>query len=265
MNFNSESKAVVEESDSNHCFKYLFIFISPVVLLISYFLFHKVYPQEKSKIEFKPLESKIFYKNLTHDFKNQQLSFHTNIISCYEQSILSKKDPSIIMLVSDKNSKQNLDCVAKKVLKVLNEAIHGTSEYKNLVISTRSLDKDSDKAKFQLDSKLTNLFSHLNKRVALVEDISNIPPKSMMLFYAYGDEYSNSRYNGIVVLLTYTLDIGLSKDKFRLLANDYSLLSSLVEDKLTAEWSNEIHYDQLRPLFSRITNNIVLVDKENNC
>ena len=119
--------------------------------------------------------------------------------------------------------------------------IHCDSNYKNSVINTRSLNKDPDTAKFQLESKLTNLFSHLNKRTALVEDISNIPPKGMMIFYAYGDEYSNSRYNGIILLLTYTFDIDLNKEKLKKLSNDYSLLSSLVEEKLTSEWSNEIH------------------------
>jgi hypothetical protein len=57
----------------------------------------------------------------------------------------------------------------------------------------------------------------------------------------------------------------LNKEKLKKLSNDYSLLSSLVEEKLTSEWSNEIHYDQLKPLLARIANNIVLVDREIGC
>lgn len=254
-----------EEANSNSYLKYLISIISIVVLIISVLLFKFNPNQREKKVEFKPLESKFLIKNLKNDFKNQHVNFYSNIVSCYENSILNNKDPSIVMLVSDKNSKQNLDCVGKKLLKMLNEIIHGDSNYKNLVINTRLLDRDPDTAKLQLDSNLTNIFNQLNKRTVLVEDISNIPPKAMMIFYAYGDEYSNSRYNGIMVLLSYALDVGLSGDKFKLLSNDYSLLSTLVEEKLTADWSNEIYYDQLKPLFTRIANNIVLVDRESNC
>jgi hypothetical protein len=254
-----------EELNSKSYLKYLMMIISIVVLIISALLV-KFYPNQSSKkVEFKPLESKLLVKNLKNDFKNQHINFYSNIVSCYENSILKNKDPSIIMLVSDKNSKQNLDCVGKKLLKMLNEMTHGDSNYKNLVINTKLLDKDPDIAKLQLDSNLSNIFTQLNKRTVLVEDISNIPPKAMIIFYAYGDEYSNSLYNGIIILLSYTLDVGLSGDKFKLLSNDYSLLSTLVEEKLTADWSSEIYYDQLKPLFTRIANNIVLVDRESNC
>ncbi len=131
-----------EELNSKSYLKYLMMIISIVVLIISALLV-KFYPNQSSKkVEFKPLESKLLVKNLKNDFKNQHMNFYSNIVSCYENSILKNKDPSIIMLVSDKNSKQNLDCVGKKLLKMLNEMTHGDSNYKNLVINTKLLDKD---------------------------------------------------------------------------------------------------------------------------
>lgn len=59
------------------------------------------------------------YKALKDSFKQQHTNFYSNIISCYENSILNNKDPAIIMLISDKKSKKNLRCITEKLLNFL--------------------------------------------------------------------------------------------------------------------------------------------------
>jgi hypothetical protein len=89
----------------------------------------------------------------------------------------------------------------------------------------------------------------------------------MILFYTYGDDASTAKYRGIMVLLTYELETVISnnKEKSDELNNEYSKLISIIETSLYDKWSKNIDYDQLKPLFTRIGNNYMLVYPEQSC
>ena len=101
----------------------------------------------------------------------------------------------------------------------------------------------------------------------LIENIHNLPAESMILFYTYRDDATNAKYLGIIILFPYELEIVLSnnKEKHDELNSEYSKLSSFIETSLYDKWSKDIDYDQLKPLFTRIANNYVLVNPEQSC
>jgi hypothetical protein len=209
-------------------------------------------------------EPYILHDTLKHEFPNQTNEFFKSIISSYDYSIRKRVAPSIIMLVSDKLTSENTKCVARKLLKIL---INKKSD-KNCIIDTKKLsDMEHEAAKEVLDGDLINIFTNLSEKFALVEDIQLIPAKSMLLFHSYGDDDSTAKYKGIITLLTFEIDEDISEDreKFSHLASDYAVLSKFVENKLGERLSKNMHADQLYPLYTRISNNIILVNNEDCC
>ena len=260
-NVTSQDERIEETTN----FKMYFLFAFLTIILPFLFI---VGPFKGSKTSnfIKPVGSKKLLEVLNNEFKSQSRSFHSSLISCYNHSILESKDPSVILLVADRNNKESLNCIARKLLKALNIATHGDNlDYNYLIVDTKHLSRNEDEAKMQLDLNFKKIFKDLKRNIALVEDLNNIPPQSMILFYAYGDDASNSKYNGIIILITFVIDEVFDKIKFDKLSTDYAMLSSFVEMKLNEKWSNDIDYDQLKPLYTRIGNNIILVGSEKSC
>ncbi len=205
-------------------------------------------------------------RRLQSNFPNQTINFYSNVLSCYEHSIENKLDPSIIMLVSDKLTSKNVNCVSKKLLKLLAQNFDDKIDYDLLVLnSDKYKNKKSEAVKMEMDEDLVEIFSKEN--FALVEDIHNLPAKSMILFYTYGDDASTAKFKGIMIFFTYELDVVISNNKEKIdeFSKDYSKLSSFIEKNLNDKWSKDIDYDQLKPLFTRIGNNYVLVNPEQSC
>ena len=207
-------------------------------------------------------------RRLQTAFPNQTKGFYSNIISCYKHSVEKNQDPSIIILVSDKQTTKNVNCVARNLLQLLIKSHDEKIDHNKVIIkSSKYKNKDSELVKKELDEDLINIFTNLNGKIALIEDINNIPAQSMILFYTYGDDVSTAKYKGIMILFTYELDevISNNKDKYNLFSSDYAKLSSFVEKSINDKWSVFIDYDQLKPLYTRIANNVVLVNHEQSC
>ena len=212
---------------------------------------------------------KSLISQLKNNFPNQTKGFYSNVISCYEHSVTGNQDPAIIILVSDKHTTKNVNCVAKNLLKFLLKDHDGEFDYTLAALnSVKYKNKDSENVKKELDTDLINIFSNMKGKIALIENIENIPAKSMMLFYSYGDDLSTAKYKGIMILLTYELSeeiISNNKEKYEELTKSYNKLSSFVEKDINDRWSVFIDYDQLKPLYTRIANNIILVNNEKSC
>ena len=90
----------------------------------------------------------------------------------------------------------------------------------------------------------------------------------MILLYSYGDDITTAKYRGIMILLTYELNeeiISNDKEQYEELTKDYSKLTSFVEKDINDRWYVFIDYDQLKPLYNRIVNNIILINNEKSC
>jgi hypothetical protein len=212
-------------------------------------------PLMKSKFD-------VLKTRLVEDFPNQSKEFHLNILSTYKHSVLEALDPSIVLLVSDKNSGKNLKCVTEKVLTVLADK----TDVNNIRVSPLDLMANrtgTQDVKMELDKKLEEIFAV--SRIGLVENIELIPPQSMILFYTYGDDVHTAKFPGILLMFTLQLDIELAQTHHLLFSNNVSKFSQFLEDYLKNLWQSHIDSDQLLPLLARIANNLILINNEKNC
>jgi hypothetical protein len=202
--------------------------------------------------------------SMVENFPNQDRLFYNNIISSYENSILKNRDPAIILMVSDKNTKKSFKCVSRKLLKILNDAVnlcYKRIDTNSLVVDTKNLiNLNSETAKSILDKDIVEIIEKSKSRIVLVDDVLNIPPESMLIFHGFGDDESNARYKGIIILLTVEIDEIFYDEEMNV-----KRLTAIVDKYLSQKWSNFIDYDQLRPLFARIMNNVVFVKNEIDC
>ena len=86
----------------------------------------------------------------------------------------------------------------------------------------------------------------------------------MFLFYTYGDYKLSAKYSGIVILLSLALNSEMKIENLQrqeILKRDAKLIE-IVENHLFSSHLSKIHEDQLRPLFSRICNNVIFVNYE---
>lgn len=215
---------------------------------------------------------KSFIELLKSKYPNQTNLFWANIQSTYRHSILKSKDPSIVLIVSDELTKNLGSNLAHDILNSVKASIEENSHNLNDLIINPKTDvqlktsiesKNNDKVKLQIDTRLNRIFDN-GQRIAMVKNINLIPATSMLLFYTYGDDLLSAKYPGVIILMTLELEeiIGSNDNLRENLQKSQSKLTGYVEDYLFNIWSKQVGEDQLRPLFTRIANNVVLVNYE---
>ena len=149
----------------------------------------------------------------------------------------------------------------KKVAEGAKVLIRGDSNLEDSVINSTKLSSLNDEeAKEELDKRLVYIFQNLNEKIALIEDIQDLPDKSMILFHSYGDDKSNAKFKGIIIIFTFNFKGEIENREMS--DKDMTLF---IEQKLNDKLNQSFHYDQLNALFTRIANNLVLIQIENNC
>lgn len=256
--------------DSNqNTWKPIFFFL---LVILALFFIYTIWSQPKLENNF--AKKYAGFDRLKTKYPNQTNLFWANIESCYRHSILKSKDPSIILIVSDETTRELGNILAYDILSLVHSSVAtNTHHLDDLVISPQSdydltslISEDKyDEVKLLIDTKLNRVFMN-KKKIALVKDIQEIPATSMLLFYTYGDDLLSAKYPGVVILMTLKLEGALENENNRdfrdALMKSQSKLTSYVEDYLFNLWSKQVGDDQLRPLFTRIANNVVLVNKE---
>lgn len=212
-----------------------------------------------------------YIKELRNKYPNQSSSFWANIESSCKHSLIKQRDPSIVLIVNDLETKHLARTIITDVLNTLLKLINKTSSNKldSFVIdpvddsSLSQLIKENsyDKSKLYIDTKLINLFK-AGDRLALVNHIEVLPAQTMLLFYTYGDDLQNAKFPGILILMSLNIDTRLDDSHRARFAKSSSSLTKYAEDYLFNLWSSSIDDDQLRPLFTRIANNVIFVNNE---
>lgn len=190
---------------------------------------------------------------LFKEFPNQNKNFKLQILSSYDESIQSRGNPSIVMLVYDDDSAIS-DCILNRIFKVF--GVKNVPELDGRHLKTF----DIEKAKLEIDNRLENAFKS-GQRYFLVKNIQEIPNSAMLIFYKYGDILPDVKYPGVMIFFTYKLKNSLSSEEPQSIKGDLTKLTVHVEKELTELWS-DIHFDQLMPLFARVTNNVAFVEKD---
>jgi hypothetical protein len=203
-------------------------------------------------------------------YPNQTKTFWANIESTFRHSVLNSKDPSIVMIVNEEQTRKLSERLADDIFKFyLNILDKSDDELHHLIIDpkndndfSKSIESnDSNRVKLILDNRLMKIFDNSNK-LAMIKNIQEIPAKSMILFYTYGDILPDAKYPGVLILMKLNLDENFDDQQRTEFLKSTARLSSFVETHLRKMWSKSIHEDQLAPLFSRIGNNVILVNTE---
>lgn len=198
---------------------------------------------------------------------NQTDLFWANIESSFKHSVVQSKDPSVVLFVNDRETKSLTQRLIVDIVKGLQyRVLKRKSPLTNLIIdpisdsSLKNLidSNEMDKTKLYVDTKLDELFKS-EEKLALIKNIELMPASTMILFYTYGD-YENAKYPGVLIFMNLNLDETISSDQRQMFQENLSTLSEFVEGHLFELWSQEIGADQLRPLFTRIANNLVFVN-----
>lgn len=203
-------------------------------------------------------------------YPNQTSSFWANVESTFVHSIINSKDPSIILIVNDETTSELAAKVTNDLFQSFLNILSKNSKRRDFFVDPQDdgelaklINNDEfDLVKSYVDKKLDNIFLSGNK-LALVRNIEQLPPTTMLLFYTYGDDLANAKYPGVVIFMSLKLkNIFMEKQNRNDLLKSSSKLNEFVENYLFDLWSNKIGDDQLRPLFTRIANNVILVNEE---
>lgn len=238
-----------------------------IIILLSIFLGNIFFSSKSDKQVSKINDLKFdLIDDLKKIYPNQSEYFWINIESCYKHSVVKSEDPSIILMIYDEESANTYSKLSREVLNYLDKIYKSNG---HVLISTKNDKnfndlierKNSDDSKLYVDSKLSEHFESGGK-LALIEDVQQFPAHSMVLFYAYGDEKKYAKFPGVLIFMSLKLDEILDTKR----KNDYSLkpkkLREFAESYMFNMWSKWIREDQLRPLFTRIANNVILVNNE---
>lgn len=136
-----------------------------------------------------------------------------------------------------------------------NQFVIDPSSDSSLIRSIES--REVDRAKLEVDTRLDRIF-RADEKLALVRNIQKMPAQAMILFYTYGD-YENAKFPGVLIFMSLSLEHELSNDERARFNDRIASLTEFVEDYLFNLWKSEIAADQLRPLFTRIANNLCFV------
>lgn len=209
-------------------------------------------------------------KSLKSKYSTQSANFWANLQSSYRHSIVKSRDPSIILIASDRNTSELATNISYDILQGVAEIQRTQAPYRSplrtseLVVSPTDAEfarliraHDYDQVKLHLDTRLDAIFRS-GQRIALVENIQLVPATAMIIFYTYGDVV-NAKHPGVMILMGLVLDETLTSAQKSAYAESTALLNGHVEDYLSRIWSTRIGDDQLKPLFTRIANNVVLV------
>ncbi len=208
-------------------------------------------------------------EKLQAKYSKQTNRFWANIESTFRHSVLNSKDPSIVLVVNDQQTRNVsailVDDIVKLYFDTLNRQQNSwlidPSKDADLIELIRS--ENSDKVKMVMDDRLKAIFDHGDK-IALIKNVQVLPAKSMLLFMSYGDLQAYAKYQGVLIIMT--LDVGEEFDEQERakLTRKTDYLYAYVQNYLTKLWSKIVGPDQLEPLYTRIANNVILVSPEDD-
>ena len=164
--------------------------------------------------------------------------------------LIQEKDPSrpaIVLIATTKSYSYIAECLSRKVASLV-ETVHGLNDNDDtyMTIEAGHLNSlDPDEAKSQMDQDLSDNYQGRHM-VAVIHDLGSLPAIAATLLHAYCD-HESARFKKAVLLATIYLEAGIT------------LCTEEVEAYLAEVWQ-EVTEDVLKPLISRIANNIAIME-----
>lgn len=211
----------------------------------------------------------LILNKLKTNYPNQTDQFWANIKSSFKHSIIESKDPSIILIVNDLETKDLSRKISLDILTSLRSILKSDSKSESLIIDPIDdsylfkliQNSETDRSKLYIDDKLDSIFKS-GEKLALVNNIELLHAHTMLLFYTYGDDLTNAKYPGVLILMNLNINENIDSSlRLRFLKSSQSI-TKFAEDYMFNIWSKYIGDDQLRPLFTRIANNVIFLNNE---
>jgi hypothetical protein len=214
----------------------------------------------------------LYLRELKAKYPSQTSLFWANIEASCRHSLIKQRDPSIVLIVNDRDTQDLASTLTNDIMRMLLKVMGHASETADVQRLTLDVRADSDladmmrggshdKLKLHIDTRLVDLFRS-GHRVALVNNIEQLPARAMLLFYTYGDDLQTAKFPGVLILMNLNIEGSLDAALRARFVKNNKVLTKYTEDYLFRLLSASIDDDQLKPLFTRIANNVILVNHE---
>lgn len=156
--------------------------------------------------------------------------------------------PAVILMASPTKHAHIAKCIAKKIAENFERSL-GISPVTSLADVGKIKDFDPPVQKKKLDEHLFSAFSEDQRKSFVIDNLQLLHPEAALILHGYCDN-DNAPYKDVMMVLVMYVD-GVV---------DYS--SASVEGYLEQLWSQGLEVDKVKALLSRVANNIVTVEME---
>ena len=192
-------------------------------------------------------------KQIKQDFPSETDRFWSSVFAPIYR-VIQEDDPSrpaVILIATTRSTRTVAECLSRKVatiVEALYDLIPGKSD-PYLTLEAQELKaSSSDEARSDMETALNNNFDQ-GHMVAVIHDLGSLPPEVAALLHAYCD-HESAHYRKAVILATAYLE------------PEMTLTVGAVEAYLLNTWE-KLGIDLLKPLLSRVGNNIAIVSRDN--
>ena len=159
----------------------------------------------------------------------------------------SPSRPAVVLIATMMPNRVTSECLSREVASQF-DALYGLHDNTDTYITIEAehlMSLDPDEAKTHMDQDLSDNYQgrHI---VAVIHDLGSLPATAATLLHAYCD-HESAHFKNVVLLATAYLEPGIA------------LCTDEVEAYLYEVWQ-ELEEDVLKPLISRIANNIAIME-----
>ncbi|CAG5121000.1 unnamed protein product [Candidula unifasciata] len=158
--------------------------------------------------------------------------------------------PVVILMASPTKYERISKCIAKKITENFQQSL-GLAPAESVADVGRFRHLDPPLQKQKLDEYLHLTFSDSQKKSFVIDNLQLLHPEAALMLHGYCDN-DNAPYKDVMMVLL------LYVDEHKVM--DYS--SASIESYLEQLWSQGLEIDKVKALLSRVANNIVTVEME---
>ena len=202
----------------------------------------------------KPHELGFNMEQLKQDFPSETERFWSSMFAPIHR-VVQEGDPArpaVILIATKRSTRTVAECLARKVATVI-EALYDLVPGKSDPYLTLEAQEMKALTPSEARSEMANVLSsnfEQGHMTAVIHDLGTLPPEAAALLHAYCD-HESAHFRKAVLLLTAYLEPAVA------------LTVAEVEAYLLNAW-DELGKDVLKPLLSRVGNNIAIMSTERN-
>ena len=188
--------------------------------------------------------------NIQSNFPGEVDRFWSSILAPISRIIreVNPYRPAVILIATRRSCGAIAECLSREVALLLDNLYGLDGDDSDTYITLEAVHLNSlgpGDAKSQMDQALSDNYRRRHM-VAVIHDLGSLPPTAATLLHAYCD-HESAHFKKVVLLATVYLEPGIT------------LCTKEVEVHLSEVWQ-ELEEDVLKPLISRVANNIAIME-----